>query len=133
MSNKEIVESMISAYGKGEITTVLSLMSDDVVWFTQGDKNKIPYCGTYTGKAEVGGYFELQSKLIKATSFTPTGLVGGDDETSQVFTAKEIVEVLATNKTYTTDFAMILTLNGGLVSHVTSLMDTLAVAEAFEE
>lgn len=132
MTNKQIVQTILQAYEKQDLPTVMSYMADDVVWFTQGDKSAIPYCGTYNGKAAVEGYFMLEAKLIKATTFTPTGLTGGDDEATQVFTAHEVVEVLATGKSYTTEFAMIIQLNNGLVSHVTSLMDTLAVAKAFE-
>jgi ketosteroid isomerase-like protein len=132
MTNKEVMEEMLAAYGKKDLAAVMGFMSDDVTWFTQGDKTAIPYAGTYTGKEAVTGYFELEAKLITATTFTPTGMIGGDNDAQQVFTAHEIVKVNATGKSYETDFAMIFTLENGLVTKVTSLMDTLAVAKAFE-
>lgn len=131
MKNKEIVESMLAAYQKQDLATVMSLMADDAVWFTQGDPKQIPYAGTYTGKAEITGYFELESKLIKPVSFTPTGLVGGIDEATQVFMAQEKVLVIKTGKYYETLFSLVISLKDGKVIRVESLMDTLAVANAF--
>ena len=132
MNNKEIIQKMLAAYQQKDLPGVLNYMADDVVWFTQGDPTAIPYAGTYTGKKEVTGYFELEAKLIKAQSFTPTGLIGADDGAQQVFMAHETVLVNATGKTYETDFSLTFTLNNGLVTHVLSMMDTLAVAKAFE-
>lgn len=126
------MQKMLGAWQKNDLEGLMSVFADDAVWYTQGDPQAIPYCGTYSGKDAIQGYFIKQAGMIKATSFIPVGIIGGDNDEQQVFFAQETVEVLATKKSYKTDFAMVFTFKNGQVSRVVSLMDTLAVAKAFE-
>jgi len=131
-SNKQIVMEMMSAYEHKDIPKVLSMMSTDVVWFTPGDPKTIPFSGTHLGREGVAAYFGLQAKILKFTAFKPLGLVGSDDEPRQVVLINETALVLATQKTYTMDFALVITLENQMVTHVEVLMDTQQVAEAFQ-
>lgn len=131
MTNKQIVEATLQAYQQKDLAKVLSMMSDDVVWVTQGDAQRIPFAGAHKGKKEVEKMFGIQAATIAVQSFQPLGLIGGEKEATQVFMAHETVEVKKTKKTYEMDFALVITVRDGLIVKVESLMDTQAVADAF--
>lgn len=135
-TNRAIVMQMLQAFEKKDVEKVLSFMADDVLWFTQGDPKAIPFAGTHRGKKEVLGMFVQEGKLIKAQDFQLKSISGGnaDDNPEEpvVVTIHEKVLVLATKKTYEMDFSLTISLKDQKVVGVVSLMDTLAVARAFD-
>ena len=80
--------------------------------------------------------FVQEGKLIKAQDFQLKSISGGnaDDNPEEpvVVTIHEKVLVLATKKTYEMDFSLTISLKDQKVVGVVSLMDTLAVARAFD-
>lgn len=130
-NNRKIVQTMMAAYEKADIQTVLGMMSPDVVWFTPGDPATIPFSGTHNGRQGVGAYFALQAQIMKFTAFKPLGQMGAWNASPQVVLINETVLVNATQKTYEMDFALVISLSKGIVTHVEVLMDTQAVARAF--
>lgn len=135
-SNRAIVMQMLQAFEKKDVEKVLSFMTDDIIWFTQGDPKAIPFAGTHKGKKGVLGMFVKQGKLITAQEFQLKSISGGntDDNPEEpvVVTIHEKVLVLATKKTYEMDFSLTISLKDQKVVGVVSLMDTLAVARAFD-
>jgi ketosteroid isomerase-like protein len=131
MSNKQIVMEMLQAFQKGDLPTLLGLMAENVVWYTQGDPSAIPFAGAHQGRDGVKNMFILQAQLMKVQNMSIKAIIGGDDEAQQLVLAHESVLVNQTNQTYEMDFALVLTLANGQVANIESLMDTLAVARAF--
>ena len=115
---------------------ILSMMSEDVVWTTQGPADIIPYAGVHQGRMGVAKMFETQDQVLQPAEFLAAPqIIGADDGAVQVFyMPNEKVKLKAApHKDYETGFAMFLTFNdAGLISAVTSIFDTYAVAKAFE-
>ena len=133
ITNQQRVAEMMTAYENKEIQKVLCMMSPDIVWFTPGDPKTIPFAGTHTGREGVAAYFGMQAKILKFTAFKPLGLIGAADGPQQVVLINETALVIDTQKSYTMDFALVITIQNQLVTHVEVLMDTQQVAEAFEK
>lgn len=53
--NATLVKDAYAAFGKGDIGTVLDLLSEDVDWRSP---RTIPHGGDFHGKADVGQFFE---------------------------------------------------------------------------
>ena len=140
MTNREKMQYMLGQFTnpdqKAGLQNILGMMSDDVVWTTQGPADIIPYAGVHKGKQGVMQMFMTQAQVLKPAKFEAQPLiVGADNEATQVFyMAMESVTLTAPpNNTYSTAFCMIFTFDEtGLVSSVYSLFDTYAVAKAFK-
>lgn len=139
MTNKEKILALFKEFEnpdkKQGLKNILSMMSEDVVWTTQGPSDLIPFAGIHKGKAGVKNMFETQHSVLMKPQFPEDPqIIGGDDETTQViYMPIESVKLKNSQSEYHTAFAMILSFNSdGLVSSVMSLFDTYAVAKAFE-
>lgn len=55
-TNKEIVQGLYEAFGRGDVPAIIERMADDVVLHTQG--NVGPYEKTYRGKDGVGALMQ---------------------------------------------------------------------------
>jgi uncharacterized protein len=62
--NEESLRRGYDAFGKGDIDTVMSLLTDDTLWHIPG---RNPLSGDYRGKEAVGGFI---MKLMELTSGT---------------------------------------------------------------
>lgn len=140
MTNKERILAMFKEFNNPDkqkgMENILSMMSDEVVWTTQGPTDIIPYAGVHKGKMGVATMFETQAQVLQPAKFlAEPQFIGGDDETTQVFYMPlESVKLQASpNNEYRTGFAMFFTFNdNGLISSATSIFDTYAVAKAFK-
>jgi uncharacterized protein len=54
--NKQVVRDLYAAFGRGDITALLALVAENMVWRMPG---MVPhYSGTYRGPRGVAGFFE---------------------------------------------------------------------------
>ena len=53
-TNAELIRSGYNAFAAGDVATVLALFGEDITWQISG---RSPIAGTYTGHAEVIGFF----------------------------------------------------------------------------
>lgn len=62
--NEESLRRGYEAFAQGDIETVLSLFTDDILWHVPG-RNQLS--GDYRGKDEVGGFFMKLNELTSGT------------------------------------------------------------------
>lgn len=78
MSNIETVQKLYAAFGRGDIASILELVSPDVAWDNAGDHHDIPWLAPRRGRAEVARFFESVAEL-EVHHFEPkTFLSSGD-------------------------------------------------------
>lgn len=130
MNKIECIQNLFAAYGRADMHTVLAAMDDNIKWIEPGDPAAIPFSGIFNGKTEVIGMFGIEHNLLKLTSFNPTTFYENND--SVVVLGNDSAIVLATQKSYTTEWTMVFTFSAGLISRVQVYMDTLAIARAFK-
>lgn len=140
MTNKQRILAMFKEFENPDkqqgLKNILSMMSDDIIWNTQGPADIIPYAGSHKGKDGVAKMFATQAQVLQPAKFMDNPqFIGGDNESTQVFyMAMECVKLQkSANSEYQTGFAMIFNFNDdGLITSAASLFDTYAVAKAFE-
>jgi ketosteroid isomerase-like protein len=76
MTNKESVQTLYDLFGKGNVSAILDLVTDDITWTCPGPTDILPYAQVYNGKKGVAEFF----KLIYANKDFPT------------FEVKELIE-----------------------------------------
>lgn len=135
-TNSMIVQEILGAFQSKNLEKVMSFLSDEVVWIAQGDPKAIPFAGTYNGKEAILNRFVQQEELIAVETFQLKSIVGGKDQHNTnepvVVIINEKVLVKDTKKTYEMDFILNFYLKDQQVVLIESLMDSLAVARAFD-
>lgn len=65
MSNTQTVQELYAAFNRGDVPTILSLLTDDVVWDNSGVASReCPWNGNFSGKANVPGFFAAVGENI---------------------------------------------------------------------
>lgn len=70
MSNMGKVESLYSAFGRGDIAFILSLFSESIEWGHEQASPDVPWLQPQRGRANVAKFFESFS-LLQMNSFRP--------------------------------------------------------------
>lgn len=128
MTNLQIVQKMFMDFSKGDLPAVFASMTDDIVYIEPGAPD-IPFGGTFKGKAGVQEMFGIEHQTIKLLTFHPLTFIAQNDLV--VVLGNDSAQVLATQKTYYTEFAMVFWVENSLIKQVQVYMDTLAIAKAF--
>jgi ketosteroid isomerase-like protein len=91
-SNRDRVQAIYEAFGRGDVPSILEAVSDDVDWEYAGATDQVPWLVHRRGRAGVGKFFEALGALdIKR--FVPHTLLAAQD------TVVALIELEATVKT----------------------------------
>jgi ketosteroid isomerase-like protein len=63
-SKTEIVQHALAAYGRGNYEAALKDVDEDAEWIIPGNKEEIPYSGTWKGKSAVRDFFDTIKQFI---------------------------------------------------------------------
>jgi ketosteroid isomerase-like protein len=126
--NVEVVRQLYSAFAKGDIPGILSLLSPDVVW-GEPENPYNPAAGTRHGHRGFMEWIKIGSESEEILSMEPR----------QFLTNRESVAVVGhttclakpTGKTYETDFVHLVTFKDGQVVRFQEFFDTFSAGEAF--
>lgn len=129
MTNKEIVLLIFKDYATKNITDLLSHLDDNITWLEPGAP-AVPYGGVYKGKQGILEMFAKEASMLEVQSFEPLQFLETDNLVAVV--GRDSALVKSTGKVYHTEWVMLFTFTGSLVSKVQVYMDTNAIADAFE-
>jgi ketosteroid isomerase-like protein len=79
LSNKETVQAIYEAFGRGDVSAILDKLDDAVEWETQVPVSGVPWLQSRRGKANIAGFFEALAPL-KITRFEPHAVFDGGDK-----------------------------------------------------
>ena len=127
--NTETVRRIFEAFGRGDVATLMSLLSDEVVWLMPGPPGVVPYAGERRGHAGASQFFQLLGAAVEFEQFEPREYVAQGDKV--VALGFERGRVRATGKTFDNHWALVFTLSGGRVTEFRAYEDSAAVASAF--
>ena len=127
--NVQLVQSLYSAFLRGDTPAVLGMMADDVDFYIAGE-GAFPTAGRRSGLAEMKNFFETLEESIQFESFEPR----------QYIAQGEMVVVLGayvgiakpTGRRFQCDWAMVWTMRDGKAAKFQEYTDTLAGAKAFQ-
>jgi uncharacterized protein len=78
VSNKQTIEKMYAAFGRGDVAEILSGLATDVVWEYGVNSTNVPWFQLRTGREEVAKFFESLNAL-DIRKFQPKAILEGDN------------------------------------------------------
>ena len=79
--NTKVVQDAYAAFGRGDIATLLSYMTEDVQWEPViGTAAHVPFSGARTGKAQVAEFFKQVAAAEDFQQFEPREFVAQDEQ-----------------------------------------------------
>ncbi len=83
--NVETVKRMYEAFGRGDVDTILGLVTDDVDWSADAAIESAPWYGPKHGKEGVRSFFEGIAQTGPVTEFAPLSYTSNEDGDVMVF------------------------------------------------
>ena len=127
-NNRQIIEQMYRNYAAGNMSAIIACFDKDIIWERPGAPY-ILFSGTFNGINEVTKMFALQAITISIKSFLPQKICTNDD--TVVVLGHDTVDVIATGKTYSTNWVQAFTFKDGKIIHVQVYIDTKTIADSF--
>jgi ketosteroid isomerase-like protein len=126
--NIGLVQRMFAAFGKGDIDTILGLLSPDVEW-GEPDNPHNPAAGTRHGQAGFLEWLRIGKQSEDILVLEPRQFLAQGDMVAVVGYMKCLAK--STGRIYESDFVHLVTLKSGKVTRFQEFFDTFAAAEAF--
>ena len=127
--NTKVVQDAYAAFGRGDIPTLLGLVSDDVIWHAvYGARSHVPTAGERHGRAAVGEFFEQVAANVNFSRFEPKEFIATGDK---VVTLGHYTATTPVKKGFDSDFAMVFTLRNGKIVRFQEFCDSVAVDAAY--
>ena len=124
--NKQVVKELYEAYNHGDITTMLGLLSEDVIWRLPGT---VPhYSGTYTGPRRVAEFFQELTTNVEIEAFEPSEFLAEADRVLVIGRSRGRVK--STGRVFDNGWVMAFTVRGGKVTKFEEYADHQALAAA---
>ncbi len=141
-TNKDIVADFFAAFGRGDLDTVESFFTDDIIYTVIGDpdgdppldcesKQAIPWIGRYRGKAGVRKFFAHLQRNIEVIGFGPQEVIG-DGDVIAVFGSYSY-RAVSTGRRFDSDYVIRIRLKDGKFSEYSFYENTYAVATALRK
>jgi uncharacterized protein len=128
--NTKVVQEAYAAFGRGDIQSLLGLMTDDIHWQPViGTAKHVPFSGERKGKVSVAEFFRLVAESEDFQQFEPREFVAQGDRVVALGHYRAVTK--ATGKTFESDFAMVFTLRGGKVATFQEFTDSAGINAAF--
>jgi len=127
--NTQIVKEAYAAFKRGDIPSILNMLSDDVNWFLPGPTDIVPVAGMRRGRAEVGQFFSTLDETQEAKQFEPQEFIAQGDKV--VVLGQYTWRVKATGREFSSDWAHVFTVRDGKVVGFKEYYDTGAAADAY--
>lgn len=127
--NVQIIKDAYASFQRGEIQSILNVLTDDVTWHSPGPSD-IPYAGKRTGR---NGAAEFFAKLIDADeilAFEPRTYFS--DGNTVVVLGRYSARVRKTGRSYDAGWVHVFTMRDGRVAGWEEFYDTAAAAEAYK-
>lgn len=129
MENSQIIQKMYKDFATGNMQAVLSNFDNDIVWIRPGEP-EIPFAGTYAGIEGLAKMFGIISKTIKIKDFHPKQILENGD--TVVVIGCDEADVIATGKSYLSDWVYVYTIKNKKITHVQVYLDSLLLSRAFQ-
>lgn len=95
MTHTETVQAIYAAFGRGDVDTILSYLSDDVVWDQDAPGYGLAMFEPRSGKEQVPGFFQALQE-VEFLQFEPLNFLTGGNEVA--VPVRVAVKVKATGK-----------------------------------
>ena len=123
----EVVQSAYAAFGRGDVSAILSLIADDVEWKFCGSKG-LPYTGTFRTKDEIAKWFASIPQVDDILVFEPREFIPAGDKVTVL--GWERTQARPSGKVFETEWVHVFTAREGRIVRFWGIYDTEASAAA---
>jgi ketosteroid isomerase-like protein len=127
-NNLRVTQGIYSAFGNGDIPSMLTLLADDIEWEHPGP-SEIPWAGSFHGHDGVVSFFTAITENADFLGFEPQTFVADGDRV--LVLGSERLKNKANNREWETGWCHDYTLKDGKVTKFREFTNTAAVASAF--
>ena len=128
--NTKTVQDAFAAFLRGDVTSLLGLMTDDVVWEpVLGTASHVPFSAKRQGKPAVAEFFQQVAANEEFTQFEPREYIAQGNTVVAVGHYRAVTK--STGKSFESDFAMVFTLRDGKVARFREFTDSAGINAAF--
>jgi ketosteroid isomerase-like protein len=78
-ANIATIQRVYEAFGKGDVASILDMVTDDVDWASESTSSMAPWHGIRRGKTEVTKFFEKLAATAEVLDFKPLAFTANDD------------------------------------------------------
>ena len=127
--NTAIAQKFLEGIGGGrDPDEIAALFDADLVFEIQGDDGVLPWIGRKTGRQSVAGFIRDIRALTESIMFDVEDILASDTRAAIVGALQ--TRIKATGKIIATQFAIILTITGDVVTRFQMLEDSFDVSKA---
>jgi len=77
--NVQTIQAVYAAFGKGDIPSILALVTEDAAFSFAGASPAVPWHGPWQGPAGIGRFFGAIGEAVEFRSFEPLSFTSGSD------------------------------------------------------
>jgi ketosteroid isomerase-like protein len=127
--NTVIAQKLLEGIGGGQDPAEIAALFDaDLVFEIQGDDGALPWIGRKTGRQAVADFIRDIRALTEPVSFEVEDILASESRAAIIGALQ--TRIKATGKIIATQFAIILTITGGVVTRYQMLEDSFDVSKA---
>jgi uncharacterized protein len=127
--NIAIARKLLEGIGTGrDPTEIAALFDADLVFEIQGDDGVLPWIGRKTGRQAIADFVRDIRALTEPVAFGVEDILASDSRTAIIGALQ--TRIKATGKIIATQFAIILTITGDVVTRFQMLEDSFNVSKA---
>jgi uncharacterized protein len=130
LTEQENIMAVRQAYvdfSKGSVISVLDKFAENAEWVQPGGP-EVPLSGIYRGRVQIAGFFLGLNNTLEFTKFDINEYIAKENEV--VVIGSYQARIKATEKTYSSDFVSIFTIDGGKIARYETYHDTAAIVSA---
>ncbi len=131
--NIQIIRDMFTAYGKGDINTIIDGLADNVDWRCPvlNDLSLISWAKPRRSPSEVQSFFIEFLEEVEPLSMQPLRFTAQDDRV--IVEGKEHSRIRSTGSEYLVDWVMVFVMKNGKCTQVSDFLDTSEVIRAMQQ
>ena len=127
--NIAIAQKILEGIGGGQDpATIAALFDTDLLFQIQGDVGALPWIGRRTGRQAIGDFVRDLRSLTEPVAFDVEDILASDGRAAVVGSLK--TRIKATESVIASQFAIILTIAGEVVTSFQMLEDSFQVSKA---
>jgi ketosteroid isomerase-like protein len=127
--NIAIAQKLLEGIGGGQDPSeIAALFNADLIFEIQGDDGVLPWIGRKTGRQAIADFIRDIRALTEPVTFDVEDILASDSRAAIIGSLQ--TRIKATGKTTATQFAIILTITGDVVTRFQMLEDSFDVSKA---
>ena len=127
--NIKIANTLLQGIGSGvDPDEITASFAEDLVFEIQGDDGVLPWVGRKTGRQAMSDFMRDQRALTEPVAFEVEDVLASDNRAVVIGTLRTRIKV--TGRIAASQFALVLTIAGDVVTRFQMLEDSYAVSQA---